>query len=301
MSVAPPRPQLGYELHRGGSRIRSLKERGFSVALLGSFVISLAVLVALLAQVVGLGWPRLDSSLLTNFPSTVRVETAGFKSAIFGTVWLMGIVLFTVVPVGVGAAIYLEEFADRDRWWNRLIELNIQNLAAVPSIVYGILGLAFLARGPIGLGFVVASGGLILSLLVLPVVIIASREAIRAVPNSLRQGSLALGATPWQTIRRLVLPAAIPGMATGTILALSRAIGEAAPLLLLGALTFITFTPDGLLAEFTALPIQIYGYLSRPQEEFRILAAAGIVVLLGLLLLMNSVAIWLRNRYSNRY
>jgi phosphate transport system permease protein len=213
----------------------------------------------------------------------------------------MGIVLVTVVPVGVGGAIYLEEYADRTRWYNRLIELNIQNLAAVPSIVYGILGLAFLVRGPVGLGFVVLAGGLILSLLVLPVVIIAAREAIRAVPDSIRQGSLALGATPWQTIWRLTLPSAVPGIATGVILALSRAIGEAAPLLLLGALTFITFTPDGLLSEFTAMPIQIFSYLSRPQEEFRILAAAGIVVLLGLLLTMNAAAIWLRNRFENRY
>jgi phosphate transport system permease protein len=288
-------------LTRSRSWVHDLKERGFSLALLLSFGLAVAVLAALLVQVFSLGSGRLDTNLLTRFPSTLRVETAGFRSAIWGTVWLMGIVLATVVPVGVGAAIYLEEYADRERWWNRVIEVNIQNLAAVPSIVYGILGLAFLVRGPIALGFVVLAGGLILSLLVLPVVIIASREAIRAVPDSFRQGSLALGATPWQTIRRLVLPAAIPGMATGTILALSRAIGEAAPLLLLGALTFITFTPDGLFAEFTALPIQIFSYLSRPQEEFRILAAAGIVVLLGLLLTMNAAAIWLRNRYSNRY
>ncbi|MEX1163384.1 MAG: phosphate ABC transporter permease PstA [Nitriliruptor sp.] len=280
--------------------VTMLKERGFSLALLGSFVLAIAVLIALLIQVFVLGTGRLDANLLTQFPSTIRVETAGFRSAIFGTLWLMGVVVVTVVPVGVGAAVYLEEYADGSRWWNRVIEINIQNLAAVPSIVYGILGLAFLVRGPVGLGFVVLAGGLILSLLVLPVVIISSREAIRSVPNSLRLGSLALGATPWQTVRRLVLPSAIPGIATGTILALSRAIGEAAPLLLLGALTFITFVPDGLMAEFTALPIQIYSYLSRPQEEFRILAAAGIVVLLAILLSMNAVAIYIRNRYSER-
>ena len=294
--VTPPRP-----LVRTRSRLADVKERGFSLGLLASFALALIVLVALLLEVLTLGWTRLDLDLITSFPSTLRVETAGFKSAIWGTIWLMGIVLATVVPVGVGGAIYLEEYADRTRWYNRLIELNIQNLAAVPSIVYGILGLAFLVRGTIGLGFVVLAGGLILSLLVLPVVIIAAREAIRAVPDSIRQGSLALGATPWQTIWRLTLPSAVPGIATGVILALSRAIGEAAPLLLLGALTFITFTPDGLLSEFTAMPIQIFSYLSRPQEEFRILAAAGIVVLLGLLLTMNAAAIWLRNRFENRY
>jgi phosphate transport system permease protein len=294
--VTPRRP-----LVRTRSRLADLKERGFTLGLLASFALALVVLVALLLEVLTLGWTRLDLDLITSFPSTLRVETAGFKSAIWGTIWLMGIVLVTVVPVGVGGAIYLEEYADRTRWYNRLIELNIQNLAAVPSIVYGILGLAFLVRGPVGLGFVVLAGGLILSLLVLPVVIIAAREAIRAVPDSIRQGSLALGATPWQTIWRLTLPSAVPGIATGVILALSRAIGEAAPLLLLGALTFITFTPDGLLSEFTAMPIQIFSYLSRPQEEFRILAAAGIVVLLGLLLTMNAAAIWLRNRFETRH
>ena len=286
-------------LGRTRSRLSLLRERGFSLMLLLSFVLAMAVLVALLLEVLTLGWTRLDLNLITSFPSTLRVETAGFRSAIWGTIWLMGIVVVTVVPVGVGGAIYLEEYADRTRWYNRLIELNIQNLAAVPSIVYGILGLGFLVRGPFGLGFVVLAGGLILSLLVLPVVIIASREALRAVPGSIRAGSLALGATPWQTIWRLTLPSAVPGIATGVILALSRAIGEAAPLLLLGALTFITFVPDGVLSEFTAMPIQIYSYISRPQDEFRILAAAGIVVLLGLLLTMNAFAIWIRNRYGN--
>lgn len=291
---------VAVDLSGRGQLLRTLKERGFSLGLLVSFALALAVLAALLVQVLTLGAPRLDARLWQNFPSTLDVARAGFRSAIFGTAWLMLVVLSTVVPIGVGAAIYLEEYADRTRWWNRAIELNIQNLAAVPSIVYGILGLAFLVRGPIGLGFVILAGGLILSLLVLPVVIIASREAIRAVPSSLRQASYGLGATQWQTIRRVVLPSAVPGMATGTILALSRAIGEAAPLLLLGALTFITFLPSGVLSEFTAMPIQIYSYLSRPQEEFRVLAAAGIVLLLGLLLAMNAAAILIRNRYSTR-
>jgi phosphate transport system permease protein len=212
----------------------------------------------------------------------------------------MGIVAVTAIPVGFGAAIYLEEYADPKRWYNRLIELNLQNLAAVPSIVYGILGLGILAR-TLGLGRTLLTGGLTLTLLVLPIVIISGREAIRAVPGSIRQGSLALGATKWQTIWRQVLPAALPGMATGTILALSRAIGETAPLILLGGLTFITFNPDGLRSQFSALPIQIFNWISRPQAEFKILAAAAIVVLLGVLLAMNAVAIWLRNRYQRRW
>lgn len=283
------------------TRARDLKEQGFSLLLLVSLGIAIAVLIALLAFMIVEGWPRIDSRLWTEFPSARRVESAGFRSAIFGTVWVMGVVLSTAIPLGLGAAIYLEEFADGDRWYNRLIELNIQNLAAVPSIVYGILGLAFIARGALGLGQTVLAAGLTLTLLVLPVVIIASREALRAVPDGIRQAALGLGATPWQAVSRQVLPAAIPGIATGVILSLSRAIGEAAPLLLLGALTFITFNPDGLLASFTVLPIQIFNYISRPQPEFAVLAAAGIVVLLALLLAMNSVAIWLRNRYGRQW
>jgi phosphate transport system permease protein len=236
--------------------------------------------------------------LLTNFPSR-RPARSGAQSAIFGTIWLMGIVMATAVPLGFGAAIYLEEYADPKRWYNRLIELNIQNLAAVPSIVYGILGLAFLVRG-LGLGRVLLAGALILTLLVLPTVIIAAREGIRAVPGSIREGAYALGATKWQVVWRQVLPAATPGIATGSILALSRALGETAPLLLVGALTYVSFNPT-LLGDFTALPVQIYQYIQRPQEAFKTVAAAGMVVLLIILLLLNSVAIWLRNRYQRKW
>lgn len=281
------------------SVLARLKERGFSLILLGALGIAILTLIVLLVDVTITGWDRLDSRLW-NFPSS-RVGNAGFQSALIGTIWTMGIVLATCLPLGVATAIYMEEYADKERWYNRLIELNIQNLAAVPSIVYGILGLAFFVRGWFALGQSVLAAGLTLALLVLPVVIIASREAIRAVPNSLRLGAFALGATQWQVISRQVLPAAIPGIATGTILALSRAIGEAAPLLLLGALTFITFNPTGLQSAFTVMPIQIFNYISRPQEEFRVLAAAGIILLLGLLLLMNSFAIWLRNKYSQSW
>lgn len=287
-------------LRRQRSLFTSLKERGFSAAMLLSLLLAVAALAALLAQVTIKGWPRLNSDLLTRFPSS-NPARAGARSAIFGTIWVIGTVAATCVPVGLGAAIYLEEYAARDRWYNRLIEVNIQNLAAVPSIVYGILGLAFLVRGSLDLGPTVLAGALTLALLVLPIVIISSREAIRAVPNTIRLGSLALGATQWQTIRRQVLPAALPGIATGTILALSRAIGEAAPLLLLGALTFITFVPDGLGSPFTVLPIQIFNWISRPQEEFRVLAAAAIVVLMVILLVMNGFAIWLRNRFQRKW
>jgi phosphate transport system permease protein len=253
----------------------------------------------LLVDVASEGLPYV-AQVITNFPSGVP-EKAGAQSAIMGTIWLMLLVALFTIPVGVGAAVYLEEYADSTRWWNRLIEINVQNLAAVPSIVYGILGLAFLVRGFADLGQTLLAGALTLSLLVLPTVIIASREALRSVPPSIRQGSLALGATPWQTTRRQVLPAAIPGIATGTILALSRAIGEAAPLILLGALTFVTFNPEGLDSAFTALPIQIFNWISRPQEEFKLLAAGAIIVLLAILLTMNAFAIWLRNRYQKRW
>jgi phosphate transport system permease protein len=285
-----------------GATRRGAYRRGaaFRLLLLLSLAVGIGTLVTLLVQVIVKGAPRLDLDLLTNFPSGLPAK-AGAQSAITGTLWVIGVTAATCIPIGVGAAIYLEEYADRERWYNRAIELNIQNLAAVPSIVYGILGLAFLVRGFADLGQVVLAGGLTLSLLVLPTVIISSREAIRSVPDSIRQGSLALGATQWQTIRRQILPAAIPGMATGTILALSRAIGEAAPLILLGALTFITFNPEGLDSPFTVLPIQIFNWISRPQEEFKVLAAAAIVVLLVILLSMNAVAIYLRNRYQRRW
>lgn len=292
-------PETG-SLQRRPSATTALKERGFSAAMLLSLLLAAVALVALLLQVTIKGWPRLNGDLLVRFPSSLPAR-AGARSAIFGTIWVIGTVAATCVPVGVAAAVYLEEYAAKDRWYNRLIEVNIQNLAAVPSIVYGILGLAFLVRGPLGLGQTVLAGALTLALLVLPIVIIASREAIRAVPSSIRLAALALGATPWQTIRRQVLPAAVPGIATGTILALSRAIGEAAPLLLLGALTFITFVPEGLASPFTVLPIQIFNWISRPQDEFRVLAAAAIVVLLVILLAMNGLAIWLRNRFQRKW
>ena len=285
---------------RSPDRSRRVRNAVVRAVLMACVCVAIAALVILLVYIVQRGWPRLNADLLNRFPSSLPGR-AGAKSAIWGTIWIVSLTALFCLPVGIGAAVYLEEFANRDRWWIRLIEINIQNLAAVPSIVYGILGLGFLVRGPLGLGPTVLAAGLTLSLLVLPIVVIASREAIRAVPSSLRQGALALGATPLQTVRTQVLPAAIPGIATGAILALSRAIGEAAPLLLVGGITFITFTPQGLDSSFTALPIQIFNWISRPQDEFKVVAAAAIVVLLVILLAMNSIAIWLRNHYERRW
>ncbi len=283
-----------------GRRPKGDKVRGtaFYVLLLVSISIGFILLFTLLADVLQKGIPYLDATLFTE-PSSTDPSKAGARPAIIGTIYMMVLLLVFVVPIGVGTAIYLEEYADRERWYNRLLEINIQNLAAVPSIVYGILGLAFLVRG-IGLGRVLLAGALILTLLVLPTVIVAAREAIRAVPDSIRQGAFALGATQWQVVSRQVLPAAIPGIATGSILALARAIGETAPLLLVGALTYVAVNPS-LIGSFTALPIQIYQWIARPQEEFRLLAAAAIIVLLVILLTMNAFAIWLRNRYQRRW
>ena len=279
------------------------KNTGFVVGLIVCVGISILLLGVLLADVVADGAGNLTWDFITSF-SSINADQSGIQAAFWGTIWLMGVCAAFIIPVGVATAIYLEEYADERRWYNRLIELNIQNLAAVPSIVYGILGLAFLVRGPLSLGPVVLAGGLTLGLLVLPVVIIAAREAIRAVPPSIREGSMALGATQWQTIWRQVLPAAVPGIATGVILALARAIGETAPLIVVGAATFIAFNPEGVDSFFTAMPIQIFDWISRPSNDvndYRPLAAAGILLLMIMLVLMNSIAIWLRNRYEQKW
>ena len=255
----------------------------------------------------------LTPSFLTS-PQSDRPELAGLRTAIFGSIWVIIITILFSFPVGVGAAIYLEEYA-RDNMVNRLIQTNINNLAGVPSIIYGMLGLAIFVRtlsvitsgavfGTVdpttANGRTILSAGLTLGLLILPIIIINSQEALRAVPSSLRQGSYGLGATRWQTIWYHVLPAALPGILTGTILAMSRAIGETAPLVVVGASTFITFDPDGPFSKFTVLPIQIYQWTARPQAEFRNIAAAAIIVLLVMLLTMNATAVLLRNRFSKR-
>jgi phosphate transport system permease protein len=279
-------------------RGQAWKNRLFKAAMLFSMLVAFGTLAVLLIDIIVTAWPALEWKLFSNPPSTVP-EEAGGRPAILATIYLGILVLFLCVPVGILTAIYLEEYADRTRWWNRFIEVNIQNLAAVPSIVYGILGLAFIVRG-IGLGRVLFAGALILSLVVLPTVVVASREAIRAVPDSIRQGAFALGATKWQVVWRQVLPAAIPGMATGSILALSRAIGETAPLLMVGATIFLAFDPE-LFGAYTALPIQIYQWVRLPDTEFQTIAAAGAVVLLAIVLGMNALAIIVRNRYRRRW
>jgi phosphate transport system permease protein len=250
-------------------------------------------LLLLLFQVVRDAWGWLDWQFLTSFPSR-RPAVAGVKSALLGTIWMISLTALVAIPVGVGAAVYLEEYARPSRL-KTFIQINIANLAGVPSIVYGILGLAMFVRF-LELGRSVLAGALTMALLILPVIVIAAREAIRAVPGSLRQAAYALGATRWQTVRHHVLPVAMPGILTGVILALSRAIGEAAPLIMIGGVAYVAFVPSGPLDQFTALPIQIFNWASRPQSDFQHLAAAGILVLLAVLFVMNSVAIVLRQR-----
>lgn len=281
-----------------GDRVAELL---FPAVLFLGVAVALAGMLAIIGWALIEGWPRLSWGLLTKGPSTINTGEAGYRTAILGTIYVIGGVVLLIVPLGVGAAVYLEEYADKTRWWNRLFELNIQNLAGVPSIVFGILGLAYIVRGPLNLGFVAAAASLTLALLVLPTVILAAREAVRSVPPSIREGSLALGATPWQTTRHQVLPSALPGILTGVILAVARAIGEAAPLLLVGAVTFVTFNPRFFEGGYSTLPVMIFNYASRPQPEFRLLATAGILVMLALLLAMNSFAVWLRNRYERRW
>jgi phosphate transport system permease protein len=274
----------------------------FYALMLGALLVVGVALATILINVWGDGSSKLSSQLIENQPSKIRPESSGLHSALIGTLYLMAITAVFVIPIGIATAIYLEEYADRSKWFNKVIELNIQNLAAVPSVVYGILGLAFIVRGALSLGSTIIAGGLTLSLLVLPVVIIVSREAIRAVPPSIREGSLALGATKWQTIWKQVLPGAIAGIATGVILALSRAIGETAPLLLLGAAVSSRIDPTLDNEVINALPLQIFNWSKDSDTaNFLPLAAAAIIVLMAVLLLMNSIAIYLRNRYEQKW
>jgi phosphate transport system permease protein len=272
-------------------------ERLFKAVAIGAILFALGALVILLVDVLIDGLPRLSLQFLTSFPSR-RPAMAGIAAAAMGSIYMILLTAVFSIPLGVGAAIYLEEYT-RQGWWSRLIEINIANLAGVPSIIYGLLGLGVFVRA-LHLDRSLLAGALTMTLLILPIIIISSREAIRAVPGSIRQASYALGATRWYTTRHQVLPLALPGILTGTILAVSRAMGEAAPLIMVGALTYVAFLPDGPLSPFSALPIQIYNWTSRPQKGFLTDAAAGIVVLLAVLLLMNAFAVWLRYRYQRR-
>lgn len=271
----------------------------FKVASWVATGLGLIVLVLLLVDVLTDGLPRLSWDFITSFPSR-RPQNAGVLSSLVGTIWLLVITAFIAFPIGVGTGVFLEEFAS-DNIFTRAIEINIGNLAAVPSIIYGLLGLAVFVRvlEPITGGRSVLAGGLTLALLILPVIIVSTREALRAVPDSLRMAGMALGSTRWQTVWEHVLPQAFPGVLTGTILGLSRAIGETAPLIVIGAQTFVAFVPDGLQSSFSALPIQIFNWISRPQADFHTIAATAIIVLMVVLLLMNATAIYLRNKFQS--
>jgi len=259
------------------------------------------VLLALIITTAIEGAPRFDMELLTNYTSVVSPETAGFRAGILGSLWLMVFTAIFSVPLGVAAALYLEEFATGDRWWNRIIEVNLQNLAAVPAIVYGLLAVAVMALMGFSDAGIVLGGSIALALLILPVIIITTRESVRAVPREIRDGSLALGATVWQTTWKQTLPSAIPGIATGTILGLSRAIGEAAPLIVVGLAGSVRFDPEGLMSKITALPMQIYSLTSQSQEELRQAASAAIIVLLVMILGLNALAIFIRNKFQRSW
>jgi phosphate transport system permease protein len=278
-------------------RRRTRLSQAFAVLCLVATSTCVLILAILLLEVFWQGMPWLTRSFLTSFPSS-DPRQAGIKPALVGSVWLIVLTALFSVPIGVGAAVYLEEYARASRWRN-LVQLNIANLAGVPSIVYGILGLGLFVRA-LALQRSILAGSLTLTLVVLPIVILAAQESLRAVPDSIRRASYALGATRWQTVWHQVLPAALPGIMTGVILAISRALGEAAPLVAVGAATFITFIPVSPTDEFSALPMQIYEWAKRPQADFHHVAAAGIIVLLTVLILMNATAVYLRYRYGKR-
>jgi len=279
-----------------------LKRRKAVASIFGGlcFLVKLLALVALTWLLWGIfkeGWSGVSWAFLQSFPSRFAAK-AGIKSALYGSVWVLTFCMLCAVPIGVGAAIFLQEYSERNRF-ARFAQANIANLAGVPSIVYGILGLALFVRF-FRLERSVMAGALTLALLVMPIFVIAAQEALRGVPSSLRDASYALGATRWQTIRGQVLPIAMPGILTGVILALSRAIGETAPLIMMGALTYVAFVPSGPLDGFTTLPIQVFNWTSRPQPAFQNIAASGIIVLLAVLLFLNATAIILRFRLNKK-
>jgi phosphate ABC transporter permease subunit PstA len=300
MSIATDlRPARSLETSaRSGER--GPKAMVFLVLLWLTMFIAMTVLLVLIITTFIQGASRLDLRLFTEYPASTPAR-AGARPAILGSIWVICTTAVLAIPLGVAAAVQLEEFADKTKRINQLIELNVQNLAAIPSVVYGLLALAVLTLLRVQNKNLVIAGATALSLLILPVIIIATREALRSVPAEIREASLALGATPVQTMWKQTLPSAVPGIATGAILALSRAFGEAAPLLLLGGLVFVSYDPNGLLSGYTTLPIQIFNWTGRPQEEFRVLAAAASILLLVLLLAMNALAIYIRNHYQRRW
>ena len=290
------RPKSAFKTQTGA---RHVLDRLFHFLVILATLVGVVVLAMLLIDVFRDGAHRLSWEFLTSPPSQIFPENAGIIRPLVGSVWLLGLTALISVPLGIGAATYLEEYAE-DTLFNRVTEINISNLAGVPSVIYGLLGLGIFVNvlGGITGGQSVLTGALTLSLLILPVIIVATREALRSIPNAVREGGYALGATKWEVIRSHLIPMALPGALTGTILALSRAIGEAAPLLVVGASAYLTYNTTGPFERYMALPIQIYDWIGRPQEEFRVLAAAAIIVIMAVLLLANSVAIVLRNRFQ---
>ena len=276
-------------------------DRVFTIVVLAATLVGVIALAVLLFDVFRQGIPRLSWDFITSAPSQIFPETSGIALPLIGSLWLLGLTALFSIPLGVGAAVHLEEYA-KDTFFNRVVEINISNLAGVPSVIYGLLGLGVFVQllGPITGGTSVLAGALTLSLLILPVIIVSTREALRAIPNAVREGGYALGATQWEVIWSHLLPMALPGALTGTILALARAIGEAAPLLIVGASLYLTYSTQSPFERYMALPIQIYDWISRPQEVFTVNAAAGIVVLMVVLLIANSFAIILRNRFQRR-
>lgn len=301
MSVATATARETTRIATGRSRERSTASLVFLGALWFSLFFGVMVLLVLITDTAIAGAHRFDTDLITSYDSTLFPERTGFRAGIFGSLWLMLFTALMAVPLGIAAAIYLEEFADGKRWYNRFIEVNLQNLAAVPAIVYGLLAVAVMAAMGIQRKGIVLGGAIALALLILPVIIITTREALRAVPREIRDGSMALGATTWQTTWRQTLPSAVPGIATGTILGLSRAIGEAAPLVMLGLASSLRFDPEGLMSPITALPIQIYGLSSNSQEAFQDAASAAIIVLLVMILGLNGLAIYIRNKFQRSW
>ena len=280
-------------------RINNRKTTGvvLNVILIITLVIALTGLIALLAEVLIKGLPWVSKNLIVNYPSR-HPEQAGLLSALMGTVWVMACTATISIPIGIGAAVYLEEYAPKN-WFTKLIEVNISNLAGVPSIVYGLLGLALFVQ-ILALGRSVLAGALTMSLLILPIIILTSREAVKSIPTTYREAAFALGATRWEVVSNVILPSALPGILTGTILAMSRAIGESAPMIAISALVYLTFVPSGPMDRFTVLPIQIFNWVSRPQDDFRGIAAGGIVILLAVLFIMNAVAVYLRIKYQRK-
>lgn len=277
------------------SKTRFVKDIVFRFTVTLSIVFALFFILFIVAVLYFQGRESLNLDFLRNFPSA-RPSRAGIQSAIFGSIWVVGVATLMAVPIGIISAVFLEEFVKPTSRVAKLIDLNIRNLAGVPAVVFGMIGLAFIARGFFSWGFTVRTAAAVLAMMILPVVIIVSREAIKAVPPSIKQGALALGATPWQATWRTTLPIALPGMATGSILAVSRAMGESAPLLLLGALAFVTFNPEGLDSDYTILPLIIFRYATDAKEEFHALAAAASIVLMTILFIMNLTAILIRDR-----